>query len=411
MVMKRTITLVIAYVYVLLAQAQSSLVAKDGVLDARGHDFTHASLSLNGEWEFFNNQLVDPFQTTEKAVFAEFPYHWNESKSQGFGTFRIKVVVDKNLSTMSLDIPQLYSAYTLWVNETLIANNGIVGTDRKSTEPQWLPQVVSFKAGVDTLTITLQIANFYHSIGGAKNPIYLGLPEKLATTQQTAHLVNTILLSVLTFLGIFFLSIYVFAKREKSALYFALLCLTWALRSVFSEQYLAIHWMPWFDWELGVKIEYLTLYLTMAWAISFIAHLYPMDTNDLVKRILFYPNFLFVFVTLATPALLYTRFLDVYLILAGALILYAVVVILRAMLFERYGAWFSVMGVISLVAAFAYNYLSYQGIFEFSPLTFYTSYLVFFFFLSIALAYQLSPKAGERNYSESLSLEDVMAKK
>ena len=81
------------------------------------------------------------------------------------------------------------------------------------------------------------------------------------------------------------------------------------------------------------------------------------------------------------------------------------------MLFERYGAWFSVFGVISLVAAFAYNYLSYQGVFEFSPLAFYTSYLIFFFFLAIALAYQLSPKAGGRNYSESLSLDDVMAKK
>lgn len=411
MVIKKTIALAIAYVYVLLAQAQSIALAKEGVLDARGYDFTTSSLKLNGEWQFLNNQLVDPFQAVENTVTTAFPYQWSESESQGFATFRLRILVDKRFSSLALDIPQLYSAYTLWVNGAVVARNGIVGTDRKSTQPQWLPQVVSFTAGVDTLNITLQIANFYHSIGGAKNPIHLGLPEKLAATQGTAHLVNTILLGVLTFLGVFFLSVYVFGKREKSALYFALLCLTWALRSIFSEQYLAIHWMPSFDWELGIKIEYLTLYLTMAWAISFIAHLYPLDTNNSVKRLLFYPNFLFVFVTLATPALLYTRFLDVYLILAGALILYAVIVILRAMLFERYGAWFSVLGIISLVAAFAYNYLSYQGVFEFSPLTFYTAYLVFFFFLAIALAYQLSPKAGERNYSESLSLDDVMAKR
>ena len=401
----------IAYVYVLLAQAQSIPLAKEGVLDARDHDFTNSSLKLNGEWEFFDNQLIEPFQTGKNAVVTEFPYHWNEAESQGFATFRLRILVDKNLSTLSLDIPQLYSAYTLWVNGTIVAKNGIVGTDRKSTQAQWLPQVRNFKAGVDTLRLTLQIANFYHSTGGIKNPIQLGLPERLEALQHTAHLVNTILLGVLTFLGVFFLSVYAFAKREKAALYFALVCLTWALRSVFSEQYLAIHWMPWFDWELGIKIEYITLYLTMAWAISFIAHLYPLDTNSIVKRILFYPNFLFVFVTLATPALLYTRFLDVYLVLAGALILYAVVVILRAMLFERYGAWFSVFGVISLVAAFAYNYLSYQGVFEFSPLAFYTSYLIFFFFLAMALAYQLRPKAGGRNYSESLSLDDVMAKK
>lgn len=391
--------------------AQSTPTAKEGVLNAKTHDFNSSALQLNGEWEFYPHELLEPFQEVSRVAYVDFPYHWKESESQGYATFRLKVLVDRSTSSFSLDIPQLYSAYSLWVNGSLIAKNGRVGTDRKNTQPQWLPQVVTFQAGVDTLHLTLQIANFHHSVGGIKNSIYLGIPDHLLTAQNNAYLVNMTLLGVLTFIGVFFLSIYAFVKREKSVLFFSLVCLTWALRSIFSEQYLAIYWMPWFDWELALKIEYITLYLTMAWAILFIANLYPLDTNLIVKRILLYPNFVFAFLTLATPAVLYTRFLDVYLVVAGALILYIIVVILRAMLFERYGAWFSVFGVMALVAAFAYNYLSYQGIFEFSPLAFYTVYLIFFFLLAIALAYQLSPRAGERNYSESLSFDDFMAKK
>jgi len=411
MVIRRTIALAFAYAVAFAVHAQSNLTAKEGLLDTRTHDFSKASLKLDGEWEFFQNQLVEPFQVKSQTSYVEFPHYWNESEAQGFATFRLKIVANRDISEFSLDIPQLYSAYTLWVNGTVVAKNGKVGVDRLSTEPQWLPQVVSFRGGVDTLHLTLQIANFYHSTGGIKNPIYLGTPERLLTMQSNSFMVNLILLGVLTFIGIFFLSIYAFVKREGSVLYFSLVCLTWALRSIFSEQYLAIHWMPWFDWELALKIEYVTLYLTMAWGISFIANLYPLDTNRIVKRVLLYPNFLFVFLTLATPAILYTRFLEVYLVLAGALLLYAVIVILRAMLFERYGAWFSIFGVISLVAAFSYNYLSYQGVVEFSPAAFYTAYLVFFFFLAIALAYQLSPRANERNYTESLSLDDMMSKK
>lgn len=411
MVIRRTIALAFAYVVAFAVHAQNNLTAKEGLLDVRSQDFSMASVKLNGEWEFFPSQLVEPFQLVSQTSYVEFPYHWSESESQGFATFRLKVIVDKNIPNFSLDIPQLYSAYTLWVNGAVVAKNGSVGVDRMSTEPQWLPQVVSFKGGVDTLDITLQIANFYHSTGGIKNPIYLGSPERLHTLQSSSYMVNLILLGVLTFIGVFFLNIYFFVKREGSVLYFSLMCLTWALRSIFSEQYLAIHWMPWFDWELALKIEYITLYLTMAWGISFVANLYPLDTHRIVKRLLLYPNFLFVFLTLATPAILYTRFLEVYLVLAGAILLYSVIVILRAMLFERYGAWFSVFGVISLVAAFSYNYLSYQGVVEFSPAAFYTAYLIFFFFLAIALAYQLSPKASGRNYTESLSLDDMMSKK
>lgn len=394
------------------ATAQSIPLAKGGLLNASTYDFQSSKpLKLNGEWRFYQNELVEPLQAGSNETFAVFPHMWSADHTQGFATYKLKVAVPQNVPFFAMDIPQLYCAYSLWVNGELLAKNGAVGTSRKETTPQWLPQMVTIKGGVDTLSITLQIANYHHSIGGIKMPIYLGLSEKLLAQQSSAHLVNTILLGVLAFIGVVFLILYAFVKREKSVLFFSLLCLTWALRSIFSEQYLAIHWMPWFDWELGVKIEYITLYLTMALAIVVVATIYPLDTNNVVKRILLYPNFIFVFLTTATPALVYTRLLGIYLLLAGVLLMYIIFVILRAVLYERYGAWFSVFSIITLAASFGYNYLVYQGLFEFSPMVMYMSYLIFFFFLAIALGYQLSPKAGGHNFSETLSFDDMMSKK
>lgn len=412
MVLKRITAFLVVVLLIQPAMAQVMPSAEGGVLDASGYSFSSSKpLKLNGEWAFYPNKFVEPFEVVEGEIFTTFPHQWDDEQTQGYATYKLTVVVNEDVPFFALDIPQLYSAYSLYVNGNLVAKNGTIGTLRKDTHPQWLPQVVTFKGGVDTLSITLQIANFHHVIGGSKNPIYLGLPDQLVARQSSSYLVNLLLLGVLSFLGIFFLSVYVFAKRERSVLFFSLLCLTWALRSIFSEQYLAIRWMPWFDWELGLKIEYITLYLTMAWAILVIAYLYPLDTNKVMKRILLFPNFVFVFLTMATPAILYTSLLNIYLLLAGALLIYIVVVILRAMLFERYGAWFSVFSLITLAAAFGYNYLSYQGVFEFYPLAFYSSYLIFFFFLAIAIAHQLSPKASGRNYSESLSFDEVMSRK
>lgn len=411
MVTKVLATLTLLSLHIVPLTAQSKPVALAGILNARSHNFQQSSISLNGQWHYFANQQVEHYENPEDFVFVNFPHQWSDENKQGIATYKLSVLLDTNQKSYAIDIPQLYCAYSLWVNGSLVAKNGEVGSSRRTTLPQWLPQVVSFPVNKDTLNFTLQIANFHHAIGGIKNPIRLGLPEQLLEQQSKAHLVNMILLGVLTFLGFFFVIVYAFVKREKAALYFALLCLAWGLRSIFSEQYLAIHWMPWFDWELALKIEYITLYLTMVLAIQFVAKLYVLDTNPMIKKILLYPNYLFVFMTMATPAVVYTNLLNIYLLVAGAVLLYSVIIILKAMLFERYGAWFSVSGVLALAVSFSYNYLGYQGIFKFSPFTFYTLYLCCFFLLALALAYQLSPAAKSKNVSDTLTFDDYVMNK
>lgn len=411
MVTRVLATLMLLIVNLMSVVAQGKPIALDGIFDARTYNFEKSPVFLNGQWRYYADQQVEHFETPSDFILIDFPHRWSNDNSQGVATYKLSVLVKPGQKSLAVDIPQLYCSYNLWINGVLVAKNGLVSSSRRTTQPQWLPQVVSFPVTKDTLQFTLQIANFHHAIGGIKNPIRLGLPEELLGQQSSAHLVNMILLGVLTFLGVFFLIVYAFVKREKAALYFALLCLTWGLRSIFSEQYLAIHWMPWFDWELALKIEYITLYFTMALAIQFVAKLYVLDTHQLLKKVLLYPNYLFVFLTMATPAVVYTNLLNIYLLLAGAVLLYIVIIILRAMLFERYGAWFSVLGVLALAAAFSYNYLSYQGVFTFSPFTFYTLYLCFFFLLAVALAYQLSPTAKSKNVTDTLTFDDYVMNK
>jgi 7TM diverse intracellular signalling len=411
MVTRFLATLMLLSFYVVPVVAQTKPVAIEGILDIRAHNFKESPVSMNGQWRYYADQQLEHYENPVTFTLVDFPHRWSDDSSQGVATYKLSVLVSADQKSLAVDIPQLYCAYNLWVNGVLVAKNGEVSSSRRTTQPQWLPQVVSFPVTKDTLQFTLQIANFHHAIGGIKNPIRLGLSEELLGQQSSAYLVNMILLGVLTFLGVFFVLVYAFVKREKAALYFALLCLTWGLRSIFSEQYLAIHWMPWFDWELSLKIEYITLYFTMALAIQFVSKLYILDTNQLIKKILLYPNYLFVFLTMATPAVVYTNLLNIYLMLAGAVLLYIVIIILRAMLFERYGAWFSVSGILALAVAFSYNYLSYQGVFKFSPFTFYTLYLCCFFLLALALAYQLSPAAKSKNVTDTLRFDDYVMNK
>lgn len=389
-------------------QGQVGPAVKQGQLDLSRYDFADESpVPINGEWEFYWSELLGPSEQADSKQFGFLPQPWSISK--GVATYRVRVLLNPNFANYSLEVPQMYSAYALWANGTLIASNGTIGSSRKTMTSQWLPKLVPLAITNDTLDLSLQVANFTHSTGGLKTPIVLGLTSDLSTARAFAETVNIVLLCFLGLFGVLGVGIYFFLKKEKAILYFALMCLVWAVRSVSSELYLLVQWYPGIDWELLVKIEYLTIFLEVCFASLLLSKLYPGDTQKFILKPIQYISCLFVFFCMATPAVVYTQFLNLYLAVAGFTILYAIFVIIRAIVYDRYGARFSVLGIISGAGAFGYNMLSFLGLFEFNPAIYYSCYIISFACIGIAVGYQLSPKAASRNIKEKLTLEDFMA--
>lgn len=378
-----------------------------GVLDARSYDLkSDGSIPLDGKWIVYYDELVSPRDPKAGFAYTDFPEIWQNG--QGVATYEMTILLGEATENLALELPQMYSAYKLYCNGELLAENGKVGTNRSSNRPQWLPKLVDIPGNPETINLILQVANFNHALGGTKVSLVLGTSNELTAKRKLAELVNFGLFGILVVLGIVFLSVYAFFKKEKGVLYFALMCLVWSLRSVFSELYLAIQWLPNLDWELAVKIEYLTLLLEASLAVLFISRLYPFDTHSIINRILTYPIYLFIFFVMATPAALYTKFLNIYLGAAGLVILYVIVVTVRAIIYERYGARFGVLGILAGVGAFSYNMASYLGFFEFNPLLYHTFYVVTFVAVSLALSYQLSPNASKMNTSDEMRFDDFI---
>lgn len=95
-------------------------VAKSGVLDLRENDFSKSEpLPLNGEWEFFWRELIDSKQVSEDVEYRQFPHMWqNEDKlsSFGFASYRLKIILPKNYPALALSLPDMYTAYNLYVD-------------------------------------------------------------------------------------------------------------------------------------------------------------------------------------------------------------------------------------------------------------------------------------------------------
>lgn len=371
-------------------------VVEKGTLDLRNWNFEkQGTVRLDGKWGFFWEQFLTPGTTRTPVTYHDFPGLWTES--EGFATYTLDIIVDHNIRTLSMDLPDLYSSYQLWVNGVHIASNGEVGTSRQEAVPQWLPKTVVF-ASADTLHLMMHVSNFHHKRGGSNDHIYLGLPDQLYQKRESAVITNMVLFSGLGLIGCFFVILFLFFRKEKAALYFAAICITWALRAVFTNLYLFANWFPAIDWELLVKIEYLTLYLTMMWSLLYVGKLFPNDVSPIIKYVLIIANSIFILFTVATPAVTFTYMLPAYKFVAWVILAYVGFVVIKAIIYDRAGAWFSAISIILGVLMFSYDMLTYEGFLNFSPLLFNVGYITIFLLNATAFAYQLSrsinPKPG-----------------
>jgi len=132
------------------AGARASKAVK-GVLDLTAWDFqNNVSVNLDGEWEFYWQQLLAPQDFDRSAPppktgFFNVPGYWNgyvadgkKLKGEGFATFRLNVRIKPGREKMAVRIDSQATSYRLWVNGKLISQNGVVGTRRSAATPQYL---------------------------------------------------------------------------------------------------------------------------------------------------------------------------------------------------------------------------------------------------------------------------------
>jgi hypothetical protein len=399
--------------------AQNAL-AKKGLMDLSEWDFfNRGPANLSGEWEFYMSELVSPESFTTQSRppqdYIDFPGTWNEySKSlrpgDGYATYRLKVVV-ASPRELAMELPHFYSCYTLWINSRQVAFNGTIGTSEKTTVAQWLPQTVSFRTETDTLDIVIQVANFHHAKGGVREPILLGDMQELGFKRQVAITSNLVLFGCLVVITLVFISIFLFtSKKQGAVLYVAGLCLTWGLRSVFSNRYVANYYFPDFPWELCVKIEYITLYLMMVFAILFLASIFRNEVNTAFKYMFCIFNGIFIALTIFFQASLYTQFLPVYLSFCAVLLIYIIYILIRALVYEREGAWIMISCLFLGVILFSYDLFSYQVLATFNPVIINLGYLIMFILMAVCLLYQLGFMKKTTQTGNVLTYEDLYGK-
>jgi len=369
------------------------------------------SLALNGLCKFFENQLLTPAEC-EKApgIITEFPNLFKPKENEegiGYATYLLTVLMPRGEKDFALALPQMYSSYKLWANGNVIAENGVVAKTKEESKPQWRPQTVSFQSQSDTLLLVLQIANFHHAKGGIKESIYLGKTSVMAFKRTVSEVSKFAEAASLFTVGLFFLVVYFLRGRNKACIYFALLGITWAIRSLFSNLYLSISLYPDFDWATMVRIEYVALYLAMIWAVLFLTSLFHNEANIVIKYGLVFCNIIFTGFTVYSAPRIFTQGLNVYLIASGVLLLYGAYIVIRAWINERTGSGLLTLSVVLGLNIFGADIFVYEGFSSYDPVIFSAGYVLIFLMMGLALASHINLIKTSTATTTTLTYDDL----
>ncbi len=372
-------------------------IAARGTIDLRQQSLSER-IALNGEWAFYWHQLLNPKDTIEnKGTLVNFPFKWdgfvlNGEKLPAFGyaTYKLTILLPVINTPLCIAMPDVYSAYKLFINGEQVASNGKVSTDEKEFVPYWQNRTIDILPGPDTLNLILQIANFSHSKGGIANPIVIGTKEIIDLHTQRSNAIDLLLTGCLFMGGIFFLGLFLLGNRDKAILLFSIYSIVYSYRIIGTDNYVLHTILPNISWYITLRLEYLSLFTGIGLFALFTRCLYPKDVNNSIINGITMVCFAFSLASLCLPPVYFTRLINPFLVLMIFCLVYLPYVYVSAYKNRRPGAKYSVLSSFALMPVFAISLLHYW---EFIPpfrLLSFAGYISFFFLQSLVLSHRVS---------------------
>lgn len=214
--------------------------AFEGQIIIQPSDFSQRhTLALGGDWSFFWQQLLDPDQmegAIKNSTFLRGQGGWQsaphdlEYDAIGFATYHLNVVLQHRASNLAIRIPQIESAYRLFIDTKLMASGGLVTDSELTGRPGYNNAIVKIPEGVMEFSITIQVSNYHSSWGGLWTPLILGDADSLHVLQRDKVALSLFIMGALLITAIHSLIQFFLRPADNIPLVFACLCLLLFLR-------------------------------------------------------------------------------------------------------------------------------------------------------------------------------------
>lgn len=207
--------------------------AQDGILhlDEEALDKSPVLFLVDG-WEYYGGRLLSPQnftlsppvpdQTIYIGQYSGFEQNSKDGSPHGSASYRMCIILPDRPTEYMLELPEIYSAYRLYINGAQAAAMGDPQPERY--RPETGNRTVTFIASGHT-EILLAVSDFTHFYSGLVYPPAFGVREAVASLLNLRFLFRSVLAAFALAVGLLSILVGIMGGRNKPALLFGFLCL------------------------------------------------------------------------------------------------------------------------------------------------------------------------------------------
>lgn len=287
---------------------------KNGEIDLSNYDFKAGKpVNLSGEWKFRNG-----YSEEEIAIV---PGSWDGGKGDVIYSL---LIISSGAENLILSPYQINTKYKIFNNGRLIIE------DSKNRSLQ-IP--ISLDKGKNLLEF--YISNYTDIIGGFTGQPHIGSYASMVEIYEKRFLSDVICSGASFIIFIFFVILYLSYRKDKSTLYFALICFLLFIRGLVTNDKVLYTFIPSLPYVFINKLEYLTVYFLPFFLLLFIKSYFNRNKVKQVYNIIVYISGLFPAIAVFTPPVFYISYFYIFCIFAFIATLF-VFIVLTVYCFRRY---------------------------------------------------------------------------
>lgn len=386
-------------------------VVKNGVADLSRWDFSSSGIiELNGSWEFFCGQLLEPKDFASEFLreksYINVPDAWDDFLCNGkkigswaHSTYRLNIITRDN-NPIYIKIMPPNSAYKIWANGVYYGEIGKVAKSQEDEKPEYRLVIYDFEPVDNKIEIVMQVSNYSIYLGGMIIPVIAGHRDNIYGQKNRRIAFDIFMFASLLVISVYYFGLYLMRKSDTSNLFFSIFTFLLSIRAMVTNEMYLYELFPHADWQIMYKIDFITTTLCVPVFIHFIYLIYPGIIKKQIRIVFTASAVIYSLLILFSPTRIYSPFLPVYNIVTLIACIFVIYVLIRAVIDRQEGANLALFGFLILFATVINDILSVNNIIHSMQLS---SFGVFAFILMQSLISSMK-FANAFNRIEDLSL-------
>src|SRR5680860_227470 len=354
--------------------SSGSGLIENGKVDLSSVDFTQNKLVvLDGHWEFYWDRLLMPDDFMAKKPpqmdsLIKVPGTWDDQKAgtkiyprQGVATYRLRLNYPASLKDPALRIRSVASAYKLYANGRFIAEVGKVSEKVSDFADGEESLILDLPKGTQELELIFQVANLNFATGGLREGPEFGSRQVIERQKMTLLALQLFFIGSVFIFSIYYLLLFLLQTKNKTALYFSMLCFIMALRSLIWGEAPITIFFPNVPYLVKSYINYVTGCNLVPIMILFVHSIYPLEYKKMALGLFLLPT-LFFDTLLLTPSGFVSSFTNYLYVMILLQMIYILGVLIKAVLHKSDNAILMFIAIYVFVLAIIVDILHYKGL-------------------------------------------------